>query len=305
MDQGTNAKKMLLNDEIQLKLGYVGVKGRSKLDIDNNVTVKQGLDAEKKYFASHPIYSTLPSGYVGTDILSSKLTKILFNHIRTFLPEISKEINSKIRDAEDRLKDLGTALPSTTKDKIHLLWTLATKFCENFKNAISGRYDIRLDSLIDQEISGAAKIKAMFAELYGNYINENYRATEDYSERDIEKAIIMHEGDSIPGFPSIDAFLYLLQPQLEKLKEPALELLTFTYGYLEELATNIVNKLYARFPQILEVMNDLIIRTLQNEREKTRKVVEQIIEAEQSYLYTTDANYLTNLGAFFPVKLTS
>jgi hypothetical protein len=49
-------------------------------------------------------------------------------------------------------------------------------------------------------------------------------------------------------------------------------------------------------------MNDLIIRTLQNEREKTRKVVEQIIEAEQSYLYTTDTNYLTNLGAFFPVN---
>lgn len=302
MDQGTNAKKMLMGEEITLKLGYVGVKGRSKLDIDNNVTVKQGLDAEKKYFASHPIYSTLPSGFVGTDILSSKLTKILFNHIRTFLPEISKEINAKIRDCEDRLKDLGTALPSTTKDKVHLLWTLATKFCENFKNAISGRYDIRLDTMIDQEISGAAKIKAMFAELYANYINENYRATEDYNERDIEKAIIMHEGDSIPGFPSIDAFLYLLQPQLDKLKEPALELLTFTYGYLEELATNIVNKLYARFPQILEVMNDLIIRTLQNEREKTRKIVEQMIEAEQSYLYTTDTNYLTNLGAFFPKK---
>ena len=28
----------------------------------------------------------------------------------------------------------------------------------------------------------------------------------------------MHEGDSIPGFPSVDVFVYLLQPQLEKLK---------------------------------------------------------------------------------------
>lgn len=47
MDKGTNAKKMLLNDEIKLRLGYVGVKGRSKFDIDNNITVKQGLEAEK------------------------------------------------------------------------------------------------------------------------------------------------------------------------------------------------------------------------------------------------------------------
>jgi len=36
----------------------------------------------------------------------------------------------------------------------------------------------------------------------------------------------MHEGDNcIPGFPSIDAFMYLLVPLLKKLKEPALETL--------------------------------------------------------------------------------
>jgi len=29
MDKGTNAKKMLLGGEIPLKLGFVGVKGRS------------------------------------------------------------------------------------------------------------------------------------------------------------------------------------------------------------------------------------------------------------------------------------
>jgi len=179
---------------------------------------------------------------------------------------------------------------------------LATKFTENFKNAISGRYDVKLDSVIEQEMSGAAKIKAMFNELYNNYVADDYRATHDYTDRDIEKAMIMHEGDSIPGFPSIDAFLYLLQPQLEKLKEPALELITYTYAYLEELAIGIANKLYARFPQILEVMSDIIIKTLQSEREKTRKICEQLIEAEQSYLYTTDGDYLTNLAAFFPKK---
>jgi hypothetical protein len=35
------------------------------------------------------------------------------------------------------------------------------------------------------------------------------------------KAITVHEGISIPGFPSIDAFLALLQPKLQLLKEPA------------------------------------------------------------------------------------
>jgi dynamin 1-like protein len=29
MDRGTDARKMLMNQEIPLKLGYIGVKGRS------------------------------------------------------------------------------------------------------------------------------------------------------------------------------------------------------------------------------------------------------------------------------------
>jgi len=41
----------------------------------------------------------------------------------------------------------------------------------------------------------------------------------------IEKAMVQMEGINISGFPSIDLFNYLLAPQLEKLKEPANELI--------------------------------------------------------------------------------
>jgi GTP-binding protein EngB required for normal cell division len=299
MDRGTNAKKMIMGEEVSLRLGYVGVKGRSKHDIDHKVTVKKGLDEEKQYFASHPVYSTMPPGYLGIETLTQKLTKILFHHIRNYLPEILKEINSKLKDCEDRLKDLGTSLPITTKDKIQLLWSLITKFTENYKNALSGRYDAKLEAVIELDISGAAHVKAMFSELYGNYVSSDYKATEDYTDRDIDKAIIMHEGDSIPGFPSIDAFLYLLQPQLDKLKEPATGLISFVYGYMEELAVSILAKLFHRFPDILEVVQDIVLKAMQEHREKTRKIVEQVIDAESSFLYTTDTDYLTKRGAFF------
>jgi dynamin 1-like protein len=42
---------------------------------------------------------------------------------------------------------------------------------------------------------------------------------------------------------------------------------------------------------------------MQEHRERTRKIVEQLIEAEQNYLFTTDTDYLTNRGgAFFGPK---
>jgi vacuolar protein sorting-associated protein 1 len=46
----------------------------------------------------------------------------------------------------------------------------------------------------------------------------------------IEKAIVNLEGINISGFPSIDLFVYLLTPQLEKLREPALELVQDVYS---------------------------------------------------------------------------
>lgn len=37
-----------------------------------------------------------------------------------------------------KLRDLGVPLPSTTKEKIHLLWNMITDYTENFKNTIKG-----------------------------------------------------------------------------------------------------------------------------------------------------------------------
>ena len=100
---------------------------------------------------------------------------------------------------------------------------------------------------VKTELSGAAKIRNMFNEVYEDYTpGHKYRATAVYTDRDIQKAILLHEGDSIPGFPSIDAFLALLQPQLNKLKEPAIDLVNSVYAYLEEVAISLIGKLFYR-----------------------------------------------------------
>jgi replication fork clamp-binding protein CrfC len=60
MDRGTNAKNMLSGKDVPLRLGYVGVKNRSQQDINENIAVKDAVEREKLYFATHPVYSTLP-----------------------------------------------------------------------------------------------------------------------------------------------------------------------------------------------------------------------------------------------------
>ena len=50
MDKGTDCKEILLNKLIPLKLGYIAVKNRSKLDLINNVSIKNGLENERLFF---------------------------------------------------------------------------------------------------------------------------------------------------------------------------------------------------------------------------------------------------------------
>lgn len=54
----------------------------------------------------------MDQSFLGVGNLTSKLTKILFTHIKHSLPEIMKEIKLKIRETEDYLRDLGAPMPS-------------------------------------------------------------------------------------------------------------------------------------------------------------------------------------------------
>ena len=104
----------------------------------------------------------------------------------------------------------------------------------------------------------------------------------------------MHEGDGLPGFPSVDVFIYLITPQLDKLRDPALELIQDSYSQLEMIAHNSVDKIFQRFPTMIPEIMDIIIKALSKEREHTREIVEAIIDSEQNYLFTNDQNYKDN-----------
>jgi len=105
------------------------------------MTVQDALEKEKLFFASHPVYSTIPHTCLGTEILTNKLTKVLFTHIKHNLPEIVKEIKEKQREIEDRLKDLGPSMPVEESEKMQLLWNMVTDVINIYKSTISGKFD--------------------------------------------------------------------------------------------------------------------------------------------------------------------
>lgn len=297
MDGGEDAKRSLMGEVIPLKLGYVAVKNRSKQDLVDKIPMELAFKKEKEFFVTHPIYKKMPPGYWGTDVLIQKLTKILFKVIKKHLPTIIKAINENIKKCEEDLSLLGQPMPLDDAGKMSLLWNMLNEYCDIFKNVLQGKYDTNRLAFLKNE--GGYKIKALFKTLLDDFIGD-YKPTGSYSDEQIHYALTIHEGDSIPGFPSVDAFYYLLRPELEKLKEPINECFANTFQYLDMLSSKILEKTFTRFPVLVDDMGEIINDFLNDERDKAKYLVDSIVDMEINFLFTNDYDYMSNYTTFIP-----
>lgn len=116
----------------------------------------------------------------------------------------------------------------------------------------------------------ADPISSEIREELNNLYREQYDepATSDLDDKDIQKAMINFPGDStIPGFPSIDAFLALLNPLLKKLQTPAYTLNNRIHEIMDTQATKIINEIMIKkFPEFNTRFNDLIRKVLEKHR---------------------------------------
>lgn len=135
-------------------------------------------------------------------------------------------------------------MPETDTEKMKFLWQTVNEFAIQFKTSISGTYS--RENAKRNEMPAGSKIREILKELYDD--KEGRNLCDIYQNEDIKRAIQAHEGDSIPGFPSIDAFLALLIPQLKKLKDPAQDTISEVYSVLEDLAIRILERVCKKLP---------------------------------------------------------
>jgi len=171
------------------------------------------------------------------------------------------------------------------------------EYCESYKNVIKGKYDNKRLNILQDE--GGYKIKEKFKNLLSEFTND-YRATGHYKDEDISYALTIHEGDSIPGFPSVDAFFYLLKPELEKLREPIFDCLNDTYNYMELLSHKILERTFFKFPNVTFIVKEYVLEFLTEQKEKCRYIIESLVDMHINYLFTNDHEYLASYTTFIP-----
>ncbi|XP_952965.1 dynamin, putative [Theileria annulata] len=290
MDQGASALSMLQNDEVPLRLGYTGVKNRSQKDISDGVTIKQAIENETKFFNEHKLYRTLNPSLWGIGSLVDKLTNVLLRHISTVLPELKLEVSTRLKTVRDRLEQMGDKAPTDPKERIELLWQLISEFCEMFSGTIKGRFVSRLHEFLDADAVSSVQIRGIFNDLLDHFMTVD--VFDKVSDLEIDQAIRIHEGDSLPGFPSPDTFEYLMLPQLQKIVPSVQDCLDKVHMTLELLSFKVAEKVFGRFPSLCVRVQSLSQQLFNEEKEKTREILDQYIESETLYIFTNDSKYM-------------
>ena len=125
------------NTERPLKLGWHVLRNpsfteRRDVGFDRDST-------EEHFFAKKAPWNTLPSSHVGVASLRLRLSRLLFDHITSELPELLTTIESEITACQSILNDVGPERRSSQDQRVYLIG-IAERFQRLAEDGVEGLY---------------------------------------------------------------------------------------------------------------------------------------------------------------------
>lgn len=93
------------NGDIQLKLGWHVLKNR-KFE-EGNCSLLDRKSYEQTYFRTSNFGKQLPASSLGIDALRSRLSLLLFEHVKQELPQLRNDLEEALQSSQQQLDDLG------------------------------------------------------------------------------------------------------------------------------------------------------------------------------------------------------
>lgn len=292
MDPGTDASDILSNKLIPLQKGYIGMINRGQADIDNNLTIREGLKKEMQFFNSHPAYRNLHQK-CGTRNLSKNLNSILMHHIKDCLPELKSKISSMIHDLNLELQSLG--MPSSgegTSNEAGMLLTLLSKFTANFSNCIDGRGNLSGNNNFEtNEVYGGARISFIFNQVFVRSLM-SIQPFDGLTDEEIRTTICNANGTRTSLFVPEISFDILVKKQISRLEQPGLQCVDLVFDELQKIASQCEPSEFTRFPNLREQMVEVVSSLLRRCVQPTQMMVSNLIKIELSYINTSHPDFI-------------
>ena len=141
LPKGSGSEKAFLNlamnGDILLSLGWHVLKNRAYEEGDNSFMERNASEA--KYFRTSN-FKALPSECCGIDSLRTRLSQLLFDHIKQELPQLREDLDRALADTKSDLKTMGDRR-TTAEDCRTFLMQLSLDYRDICRAAIGGNYE--------------------------------------------------------------------------------------------------------------------------------------------------------------------
>jgi len=288
MDRGTDAYDVLAGNTIPLKLGYIGVVCRSQRDIESHKPVEQSLADEKRFFETHPRYSSL-SGHCGTQYLAKTLNNVLLHHIRSTLPDLKQRVTKMLGDARIAYAQLQNPLMEADSPSARgaVLLQMLTRFSTQFNESLSGS----LKDMPGKTLFGGAKLRHVFEDEYSKAVDE-LEPFAGLGPDQIQTVIKNASGTRTSLFIPEAAFESLAKRQISLLEEPSMECLDHVFDELRKLLEQLEDKNFSSFRNLRDAVGESVNVLLSKNREPARKMIHNLIQIELAHINTSHPDFI-------------
>lgn len=284
MDKGTDAVKILKNECIPLRLGYVGVVLRSQRDIVHSTSMERAKEAEAVFFKTHREYDEV-ANRCSTNVLAQKLNKVLVNAIREALPSLRQTLEKALEKKKNESLVYGESPPSSMNRGATLL-SILDSYAARFAAALQGRGLLPLG-----EVAGGARIRHIFLHIFNTSLDTMDPASE-LTDDEIRTAIKNSGGITgsllIPEAP----FEMLVKRAIEKLLRPCLQCREFVHEELITIASHSAPPEVSRFPTLHAHMMDAVEEFIAMGASPAESMIRNLVECELSFINTSNPNFI-------------
>jgi dynamin 1-like protein len=278
--------------DLKLKYGYFGIRNRS----NQSQTIQEALNMEKAYFSNHSVYKNEKyKSRLGITVLSNSLSHILINNIKACLPKVLNDINKKLEDTSNELNELGSSIPTNKEMRLTILNGLISQYIKVYIHAIEYR---------GSTFQTGRLIKEGF-DVYRKYI-DTFNPFIEYDDQYIIGILKCYDGLHM-SFPYLP--IEILENTLKdakmrpifKLFEPSQKCLQETLEILNNLNQTILeDQPISKYPNLIKLLNNLVLNEVLLPRfQKTELKIKELIEQEESYIWTDDKNFLQIIAGDF------
>ncbi|GAB1742598.1 hypothetical protein NU219Hw_g8136t1 [Hortaea werneckii] len=187
------------NKDIFFELGWHMLKNRSEKENDKSFDERNA--AEKSFF-SQGSYRDLSQDILGIDTLRTRLSQLLYKHLKTELPALQKELNDKHRDVCRELEQLGEKR-STPQEQRRFLMGISTTYQDIVKAAVNGQYEHEFFGDLDPDADIGDKSNMRRLRAVAQHFNLQFASTvRQYGHK---LAIIESDSDVAAEEPQLEA----------------------------------------------------------------------------------------------------